>query len=646
MEKLSLIDMTQEDDFLTSSPCGALIDQISPGLSHNPSANNNFESVTEGFDKDDCQEKLSKQVELVLKLSESPEQNQTKSGKYNLRKSLAWDSAFFTSEGVLDHEELAIVNSTFKKTEVRSLPMILEDTRKSSESTSTFDNDSWALENVEADLFNNVKASIQKSFGSGDKVSRLIKPSKKITSALVKVESSSNNKKKSPGLTEKQYKKTSKEATAVLAFDGKTNSKMLSKPTRVLPKATTTMPTKTIRIPGNSQQRNNTTRDISGTAVCQKSLTSLKKFNAGPSNINFKSSQSLKPSLNLVDNSGDKALKSSQDLTRMRSTSRTINHSSRSVTNKVPIRPSGAKIVRRDKNSHAISPNSIVNLSSTSSPSTSFDCVASGSSTSTIFGFKSVADPIEASLSPSLEGPLLGLKSGASSKDVEHSGPSNLNQQESRTNTKIGAKCFKPSGLKAPTPKIGYFDATKSITFNAKPSRPRQQPSVLKSTTGVCKIEGANRLKPRKIPQINKGIPSDSPKIQTTAPSQESSSPEHLPKHLGSNDSIGTSNAQLEMSTISKDFNSPKGHSSFKALEVIKVNNLESALPKPTRKELDSDMHPKHMEEPSISIDRSPSLGTKNSDTVSYPDSQEPDTQNSHHSDIPTIIGKENVFPA
>lgn len=38
--------------------------------------------------------------EDVLQPRESPEpQKVTKSGKYNLRKSLAWDNAFFTSEG-------------------------------------------------------------------------------------------------------------------------------------------------------------------------------------------------------------------------------------------------------------------------------------------------------------------------------------------------------------------------------------------------------------------------------------------------------------------------------------------------------------------------------------------------------------------
>ncbi|RRT55914.1 hypothetical protein BHE74_00049048 [Ensete ventricosum] len=118
-------------------------------------------------------------MEQALNLLESPEHNKTKTGKCNLRKSLAWDSAFFTSEGVLNHEELAIVNSTFKKTEACSLPTILEDARKSTESTSTLDNDSWALENLEVDLFENVRASIQMTFGAGEKALKLAQPVKK-----------------------------------------------------------------------------------------------------------------------------------------------------------------------------------------------------------------------------------------------------------------------------------------------------------------------------------------------------------------------------------------------------------------------------------------------------------------------------------
>ena len=43
--------------------------------------------------------KMSQQWEQVPEMSESPEQMRAKSGNVNLRKSLAWDSAFFTNEG-------------------------------------------------------------------------------------------------------------------------------------------------------------------------------------------------------------------------------------------------------------------------------------------------------------------------------------------------------------------------------------------------------------------------------------------------------------------------------------------------------------------------------------------------------------------
>lgn len=72
------------------------------------------------------------------------------------------------AEGVLNTEELAIVNGTFKKTAVCSLPGIQEELHRSTESTSTLDNDSYTLESFEGDLFENVRASIQKSLGKRD----------------------------------------------------------------------------------------------------------------------------------------------------------------------------------------------------------------------------------------------------------------------------------------------------------------------------------------------------------------------------------------------------------------------------------------------------------------------------------------------
>jgi len=73
--------------------------------------------------------------------------------------------------GVLDTEELAIVNSTFRKTQGSRLPGIMEEMRRSGESTtSTLESETWAMESLETELFDNVRASIQRSLGKPDKV--------------------------------------------------------------------------------------------------------------------------------------------------------------------------------------------------------------------------------------------------------------------------------------------------------------------------------------------------------------------------------------------------------------------------------------------------------------------------------------------
>lgn len=84
---------------------------------------------------------------------------------------LKWFLSLLMHIGVLNTEELAIVNSTFKKAETSALPEIPEETRISSESILDIDN--WALENpnLEVELFENVRASIQKSLGKSENTS-------------------------------------------------------------------------------------------------------------------------------------------------------------------------------------------------------------------------------------------------------------------------------------------------------------------------------------------------------------------------------------------------------------------------------------------------------------------------------------------
>ncbi|KAH8501670.1 hypothetical protein H0E87_016450 [Populus deltoides] len=80
----------------------------------------------------------------------------------SLRKSLAWDSAFFTSSGVLNAEELSLVNGGFRLSQGHTLPG-LKDVWRSADSNSTRNADAYSLASLEIDLFDNMRASMHKS---------------------------------------------------------------------------------------------------------------------------------------------------------------------------------------------------------------------------------------------------------------------------------------------------------------------------------------------------------------------------------------------------------------------------------------------------------------------------------------------------
>ncbi|KAK8994493.1 hypothetical protein V6N11_045580 [Hibiscus sabdariffa] len=95
------------------------------------------------------------------------------------RRSLAWDAAFFTSPGVLNPEELFLVNNGYRKSETVThlLPGIEQEFWKSTESDSTLDSD-YSLSSLEIDLFDDMRASMQKS----SKASNLLSSSCKLQS--------------------------------------------------------------------------------------------------------------------------------------------------------------------------------------------------------------------------------------------------------------------------------------------------------------------------------------------------------------------------------------------------------------------------------------------------------------------------------
>ncbi|XP_065872643.1 uncharacterized protein [Euphorbia lathyris] len=77
----------------------------------------------------------------------------------NSRKSLSWDAAFFTSAGVLDAEELAIVNIGFKRTDWIQFPGAEEESEPSNESNSAVNSGGYSLAGLEIDLFDDIRSS-------------------------------------------------------------------------------------------------------------------------------------------------------------------------------------------------------------------------------------------------------------------------------------------------------------------------------------------------------------------------------------------------------------------------------------------------------------------------------------------------------
>ncbi|XP_039027679.1 uncharacterized protein LOC120161533, partial [Hibiscus syriacus] len=101
------------------------------------------------------------------------------------RRSLAWDAAFFTSAGMLTYtwgtesRRVVLVNNGYRKSETVThiLPGIEQEFWKSTESDSTLDSD-YSLSSLEIDLFDDMRASMQKS----SKESNLLNSSSKLQS--------------------------------------------------------------------------------------------------------------------------------------------------------------------------------------------------------------------------------------------------------------------------------------------------------------------------------------------------------------------------------------------------------------------------------------------------------------------------------
>ncbi|NP_001346262.1 uncharacterized protein LOC100193912 [Zea mays] len=490
MEGLFLIDVSTEDDLLFNlvSPAPRRPDPLhaeslvgaeatSSGVS--PSA------VVRATDPDCVMEEREDPER-----TESPEQRKAKKG-VNLRKSLAWDSEFFTSEGVLDTEELAIVNSTYRKAQGSRLPGIIEETRRSGESTtSTLESETWAMESLETELFDNVRASIQRSLGKPDKLSgrpvAASNPPKATANAprvaaRKGVDRMPQSKMRAPvstsqgAVSRQRPQVTINEPVAARDnLTGAAEAKISSKPPRALPRvAMMRSSTNTTVTSRASDKRNSTGGAVNRQAVGKTASTSAVLRSGRGTNSSsilksgFFTSAATSSHCMLMDTKPEAKTKSATLSIKNRPAQRVpVRPSSKSdISKTIPSRSSGNRIPAKghaDRASPSISPSSSMD---------SMSSVISGASTASTVGKMSHTSDNLNALSPSLRKsndchpnpkfrpPIVteGHSSGtAASRD-------NLKATAEITNQ---GKGLKPSGLRRPTPKIGYFDAENYIDQN------------------------------------------------------------------------------------------------------------------------------------------------------------------------------------
>ncbi|KAM7499190.1 hypothetical protein LguiA_023604 [Lonicera macranthoides] len=156
LKYLELIDISSEDDFLIASPFYDSLEDLRLSVK--------LENINELFgtanspESDNAAEVLHQRKQLLPSEFTDPKRPSF------LRKSLAWDSEFFTSAGVLDPEELCFINKGFSTAAAHLLPEIQEDVRmrRSDDSECSYDSDGFYLESLDGDPFEDIRVSIDK----------------------------------------------------------------------------------------------------------------------------------------------------------------------------------------------------------------------------------------------------------------------------------------------------------------------------------------------------------------------------------------------------------------------------------------------------------------------------------------------------
>uniref|UniRef100_A0A1J3EQU3 Uncharacterized protein n=3 Tax=Noccaea caerulescens TaxID=107243 RepID=A0A1J3EQU3_NOCCA len=411
----------------------------------------------------------------VLQPQESPEP-QKMMMKYNLRKSLAWDKAFFTNAGVLDQDELSNMIESNHMGERKTLPSIQEDVNRSTESISTLQSDCTVETSQDFVLFEDVRASIQRSALSPDKSKEMgptEAPPSPTPSTLDDTGSQDKMKpnatRKRPSIRAQGLGKVTKQPVAAKEHNTPISrpSTGLSKSVRASVDVNKTKQEKNPKLSGGKEplapriplsRRIVSKPVVPSKSALRSSVASKNELTSSCSSlescVSVLSSASNKPSLDSLKQKKAQSLRIASHSLANGSTSRATSKNIGQP--RVPLL-SANRTYKSKLSSNASSLFSSVDWSSSPRPSTPSTLATSNKKTV-----------------PSEKGPAVSYKT-QTLKLLNNSKDASVVQDELKPD-KQGAKrdsvvnggavrsasMTKPTGLRVPSPKVGYFDGARS----------------------------------------------------------------------------------------------------------------------------------------------------------------------------------------
>ncbi|CAH8264998.1 unnamed protein product [Arabidopsis lyrata] len=391
--------------------------------------------------------------------------------KTNLRKSLAWDKAFFTNAGVLEPDELSSMMGR------KSLPTVQEDLLRSTESISTLKSDCTVETGQEFVMFDAATPDKSKDFGATEAVPT------PTTSTLDDPGSEDNMKpnpiRKRPSIRAQGLGMSTKQPVASKEHNTSISrpSSRLGKTIRALVDTNKAIQETNPNLSGGKEPLasrvpiSRRTRPIVSTPVVpfksalRSSVASKNELTSSCSSIesclSVSSNASHKPSLDSVKRKKDQSLRIASHSLANRPTS---SGGSRNI-NQPKVPPLSASRKYKFNGSRL---SSSVDWSSGSPRASTPNKMA-----------KSTKKSVHGDSSPAADDTKQTLRPLNNSKDVSvvQDDPKPDKQGTKRGSVVSGgdlpsASMMKPTGLRVPSPKIGYFDGARS--------------SVARTPTGSC----------------------------------------------------------------------------------------------------------------------------------------------------------------